>query len=256
MQYIIYDDIEFLISKIDCCENKPENSSTMKIREHILCGLSMSTIWGFDRLQNKHTLYCGKDCMKNFCDSLREHAKNIIAFEEKMLPLAKEELKSYQEAKLCYICRKGILEKLTEDKNYGKVRDHSYFTGNYRDAAHNICNLKFNVPQVIPLVFHRASNYDYHFIIKELANEFQGELGCLGENKEKYKTLSISIRREVKKIDKDGNESVTTISYKRKVIDSARFMVSSFSNLVDNLTERVHKIRCKDCDCFLKYESV
>ena len=33
-------------------------------------------------------------------------------------------------------------------------------------------------------------------------------------------------------------------------------MASSLSNLVDNLTEGIHKIKCKDCDCFLEYESV
>ena len=61
---------------------------------------------------------------------------------------------------------------------------------------------------------------------------------------------------EVTKIDKDGNESVDAISYKIKFIDSARFMASSLSNLIDNLTERIHKIESKDCDCFLEYESV
>ena len=54
----------------------------------------------------------------------------------------------------------------------------------------------------------------------------------------------------------DGNESVVNISYKIKFIDSARFMVSSLSNHVDNLAEGIHKIRCKDCDSFLEYESV
>ena len=33
-------------------------------------------------------------------------------------------------------------------------------------------------------------------------------------------------------------------------------MASSLSNLIDNLAERVPKIKCKDCDCFLEYESV
>ena len=52
----------------------------------------------------------------------------------------------------------------------------------------------------------------YHFIIKELANEFEGKFECLGENTEKYKTFSIPLAKEVIKIDKDGNESVVTIS--------------------------------------------
>ena len=114
----------------------------------------MSTISAFNHLENKHTLYRGKDCMKKFCTSLREHAKNIIDFEKKeMLPLTKEELKSYQDAKVCYICGKRILKKLSKNINYRKVRDHCHSTGKYRDAAHSICNLKFNVPNEILVVF-------------------------------------------------------------------------------------------------------
>ena len=33
-------------------------------------------------------------------------------------------------------------------------------------------------------------------------------------------------------------------------------MATSLSNLVDNLTNGIHKIKCKDCDCFLEHESV
>ena len=140
----------------------------------------MSTIWAFDHLENKHTLYRGKDCMKTFCTYFREHAKIIIDFEKKeMLPLPKEELKSHQDAKVCYIRGKRIFKKLSKSINYRKVRDHCHYTGQYRGAAHSICNLKFNVPNDIPVVFHNGSNYDYHFIIKELAKEFEGPLECL-----------------------------------------------------------------------------
>ena len=149
-----------------------------------------------------------------------------------------------------------FLKKFAKDKNYQKVRDHCHFTGKYRDAAHSICNLTFNVPNEIPIVFHNGSNYDYHFIIKELANKFEEQLECLGENNEKSKTFSFPTKKEVPKIDKDGNKSVVTISYKIKFIDRARFMASSLSNLVDNLAEGIHKIKCKDCDCFLDCESV
>ena len=170
----------------------------------------MSTIWGFDHIEDKHTLYRGKDCMKKFCTSLKEHAKNIIDFEKKkMLPLTKVELKSHQDPKECYICGKRILKTFAKDKNYRKVRDHCHYTGKYRSAAHSICNLKFNVPNEIPVVFHNGSNYDYHFIIKELANEFEGQFECLEENKEKYKTFSVLIKKKITKIDKDGNEMLS-----------------------------------------------
>ena len=121
-------------------------------------GYSTSVIWAFDNIENKHTLCCGEDCMKKFCESLREHMKNIIDFEKKkMLPLTKEELKSHQDAKVCYICGKRFLNNFV-NKNYRKVRDHYHFTGKCRGAAHSMCNLRFNMPNGIPLVFYNTSN--------------------------------------------------------------------------------------------------
>ena len=52
--YIIFANIESLIEKIDGCGNNSENSSTTKIDEHISCAYSMSTIWAFNNIENKH----------------------------------------------------------------------------------------------------------------------------------------------------------------------------------------------------------
>ena len=60
---------------------------------------------------------------------------------------------------------------------------------------HSICNLKFNVPNEIFVVFHNSSNYDYNFILKELANELEEQFECLGENAEKYKSSSFPIQK-------------------------------------------------------------
>ena len=59
------------------------------------------------------------------------------------------------------------------DKNtfklYHKVRDHCYYTGKFRGAAHSICNLRYKTPKEILVVFHDGSIYDYHFVINNLA---------------------------------------------------------------------------------------
>ena len=83
------------------------------------------------------------------------------------------------------------------------------------------------------MLFHDGSNCDYHFIIKVLLEEFKGKLTCLGENAEKYITFSVLI------------EIIKTISHRLQFIDSARFMASSLLNLVNNLSERIHKIKRK-----------
>ena len=99
------------------------------------------------------------------------------------------------------------------------------------------------MPKKIPIVFYNGSSYDYHFIIKELAKEFKKQFTCLGENKEKYMTFTIVIEKEVTKIAKIGEKITKNISYILQFIDSARFMASSLSSLVNNLLEGHHRIK-------------
>ena len=55
--------------------------------------------------------------------------------------------------------------------------------------------------------------------MKELANDFKGKFECLGENTEKDITFSVLMEKEIKKIDKDRNEDIITVSYKIKFAD-------------------------------------
>ena len=102
-----------------------------------------------------------------------------------------------------------------------------HYTGKYRGAAHAICNLRFKTPKEIPVIFPNGYAYDYHFIIKELAKEFDGQFECLGENTENYKKISVPIKKEL--------DNVKTITYKIRFIDSFRCMASSLASLVSNL---------------------
>ena len=91
MPNIIYGDNVSLIKKIDNWKKNTEKSPTAKIGKKIPCGYSRSTIWSFNYIENKRSLYSEKGCMKKFCEFLREHAKSIINFEKKkMLPLTKK----------------------------------------------------------------------------------------------------------------------------------------------------------------------
>ena len=147
----------------------------------------------------------------------------IINYEKnEMIPLTNEEKESYENQQICHICKK-------EFSNDNKVRDLCHYTGKYRGAAHSNCNLNYKISKEIPVVFHNGSTYDYHFIIKQLAGEFKGNFECLGENTEKYITFSAPFKKE--------HDNGKTTTYKLKFIDSCRFMQSSLSNLVDNLSE-------------------
>ena len=86
--------------------------------------------------------------MKNFCAFLREHAIKIINFKKKIMKfLTKEQQESYENAKICYICKEKFENKYLKDKKYCKARDHFYYKGKYRGAAHSICSLKYSVPK-------------------------------------------------------------------------------------------------------------
>ena len=158
--------------------------------------------------------------------------------------LTKELYESYENAKVCYIFLEKFENKYLKDKKFRKIIDNCHYTGESRGTAHSICNLKYSVPKKNPIIFHNESNYDYHFIIKELAEEFKKQCTCLEENTEKYITFTVPIEKEVTRMDKNG-EVTKNISYVLQFIDSLRFMASSLSNLANNLAEGIHRIKCK-----------
>ena len=116
---IIYADLERLLEKMSTC------------LEHC----------SFDEERNKLSHYRGEDSMKKFCKVLREHVTKIINYEKKeMISLTRDEWEFHNKQKIYYICKKGF-NTYDSNKEYHKAKDHCHYTGKYRGAAHNICNL-------------------------------------------------------------------------------------------------------------------
>ena len=137
----------------------------------------------------------GKCCMSKFAKALKKMANIIINTPQKpMIKLTDNEKEQHKNSKRCFLCNKGFSCSRESEhyKNYKKVRDHDHYTG-----KHSICNLQYKIPKEIPVVFHNGSNYDYHFIINELAKGVDG-MECLGENTEKYITIKVPIEKETK----------------------------------------------------------
>ena len=157
-----------------------------------------------------------------------------------MIPLTDKENKSYEKQKVCFICKKEFRTDKNyknEFKLYHKVRNHCYYTGKFTGVTYSICNLRYKTPKEVLLVFYNGSTYDYHFIIKQLAKEFDGQIECLGQDTEKYITFSVPINKEL--------DNSKTITYKLEFIDSFRFMSTLLSSLVDNLSE-IYSKKCRD----------
>ena len=119
-------------------------------------------------------------------------------------------------------------------KLYQKVRDHCNCTGKFRGAAHSIYNLNHKAPQEIPVKISNGSKYDYHFIIKELTEEFKGQFECLGENKEKCISFSVPIKK--------WHDNDKTITYKKKFIDTCIFMPVDYQILLITCLKLIIKI--------------
>ena len=111
------------------------------------------------------------------------------------LKLTPDEQISFDKAETCHICKKELLTD--------KVRDHCHFTGQYRGAAHNSCNLQCRKPMILPVIFHNLQGYDAHLFIKQLAC-LPGELNCIPSTEEKYISLSKKIKVDEYKSRRTG----------------------------------------------------
>ena len=145
-----------LLEKIDACQNNSETSSTAKVNKQNTCGYSLFKNCPFGTNKIKHDYYRGDDCMKNFFKDLSKHKKIINCEKLKVLPFTDKQNELYTKQKSCYICRKKIS---SSNKKYDIVPNQYHYRGKFRDAAHNICNLRCKTLNGIP-------------VIKMLAKEF------------------------------------------------------------------------------------
>ena len=100
--------------------------------------------------------------------------------------LTKEQTVEFVTAKGCHICFKKFSPK---DR---KVIDHCHYTGKYRRAAHSSCNLRYRIPDYIPVVFHNLAGYNAHLFIKELAKH-TSRIGVTAKNTENYISFSVKV---------------------------------------------------------------
>ena len=183
--FMIYADTESLIKLIESCEPNPQNSYTKKYQKHEPISFSYY-IKCFDDNVFEPVLrsYTGEDAMQKFVEWLENDVKEIAKIPSKEMIFGKKEAEQYNKETKCWIC-KGEL-------NNDKVRDHCHFTGRYRGAAHNSCNLKYRKPDFTPVVFHNLSGYDSHLFIKNFGFT-TGNIDSIPNNEERYISFTKNI---------------------------------------------------------------
>jgi hypothetical protein len=228
LPFCIYADFETNNIKIQGCEAALDKASTTKKTHHEVTGFTFVTVSPY--YKTKRVTFRGKDAGTVFLKKILQEENRllkIIENKKEMVISNKEEI-MFQKAKSCHICNEKFcqadLELDENGKNKGKgykVRDHCHFTGKYRGAAHNICNLNYRTVREIPVFFHNLSGYDGHIIFQNL---------CKVQEKLKVKVIA-------KTIEKFITFSIGKLQFK----DTLQFLPSSLEKLVKNLRAKAEK---------------
>ena len=189
--FVVYADFECVTKPIDTCEPNPENSYTKQYQKHKPSSFCYYIKCFDDKVYSKDPVtYTAKsddeDIAQEFVDMLEEDIQDIyVKFKEpKKMIYGKHEKIEFKKAKKCWMCH-GEFTKKPDKRGDKKVRDHCHYTGKFRGAAHNKCNLKYKKPKFFPVVFHNLSGYDSHLFIKNLGVR-KGNINCIPNNEEKY----------------------------------------------------------------------
>ena len=230
--FVIYADFESLLKPLETCKPDPNKSYTHKYNKHEPVSF-VYYIKSFNESVYKSKLKSYEkeneedlDTIDVFINWLEEDVKIISELGNKEMIITAEEQEQFNQASNCWICEK--LLNLDD-----RVRDHCHFTGRYRGAACNRCNLKYRKPNNISVFFHNLAGYDSHLFIKKL-NVTEGNIDCIPNNEEKYISFSKTIKtREY--TNKRGE--IKNKKFKIVFKDSMKFMLSSVEALVNNLSE-------------------
>ena len=228
--FVVYADFECFTKPMNTCGPNPKDSYNYNYQKHEPSGFCIY-IKGVVDKKIKPIIYSkteeDEDISKLFVEKLTEATRGIyndFYCRPKPLRLTQDEQKSFDKAEFCHICNKELLED--------KVRDHCHFTGQYRGAAHNSCNLKCRKPLILPVIFHNLQGYDAHLFIKQLAS-LPGELNCIPSTEEKYISFSKKIKVDEYRSKKTGQ--MIPLYFEIRFIDSFKFLQTSLANLVSNL---------------------
>ena len=221
--FLVYTDFECCIKPMQSCVPNPGSSYTKQYQKHEPSSFCCYIKCFEDEVYKpKLVSYMGEDAAQKFVQMLEEDIKIITNIPEKKIIFGEKE--RFDEETKCWICN----EEFDDDV---KVRDHCHFTGRYRGAAHNSCNLKYRKPNFTPVVFHNRSGYDSHLFIKNLGFS-EGNIDCIPNNEERYISFTKSLQ-----VGSYTNKKGETkpLHHQIRFIDSFKFMAASLDKLVNNL---------------------
>ena len=209
-----------------------------KTHEHIPCGFCFHLVSPFLQMEpvlkraENETNQLPQDFIRELISRVKQ--AHLSLPKKEMIPLSSEEWKKFHGSEVCWLCKGKFGEK-----TLSKVRDHCHYTGKFRGAAHQSCNLKFKRPKFTPVFFHNLQNYDAHLFVRALGLMDEVlSISCIPNNNEKY--ISFSLKFELTRIIKwDPRKEEwleVVIKHEIRFLDSFKFTLSGLNGLVKNLS--------------------
>jgi hypothetical protein len=204
--FVVYADFESILKPVNSACPSHERSFTTSYQLHEPISYAY-VIMHHDKVYKK-TMHVGSDCVEKFLLEIQADSREIVSKVKENVPMTMTpcDWKKFHRATECHICNR----ELGDDK----VKDHDHETGKFRGAAHNSCNINFNLKFFkLPVFIHNLKGYDSHLLLSKIG-QLGGRIDCIPMNSEKYLSFTWN-----------------DIVFK----DSCQFMAASLDSLVKNL---------------------
>lgn len=208
--FVIYADFETFARKVDTCVPNPSKSNTNTVINYKTSGFGYQVVCSDQRFTKQPVIYRGPEASKHLIEKLFEEEQYIKGILDRIEPLhmTPEDEDTFETATHCFICCNVF------NSTSGKVRDHCHISGKFRGAACSNCNLNFQHPSHIPVIFHNLRGFDSHLIMQSVGLFKHKRINVIPNNIEKYVSFSLGSLR---------------------FLDSFQFLLNSLAGLVDDL---------------------
>lgn len=216
--FIIYADVEALLKKPT--ERFCKQGSTVALQKHEVYSIGYYMKCAYDDTKSSYKAKRAPNCLEWFANELKSTSNELATVFDNSVPIqmTPENEEEFLRAVKCHICEKEFVKNVDIP-----VKDHCHFTGKFRGAAHQDCNLQYRDYRTVPVVFHNLTHYDAHFIVDKIAsNALPGTVKVIAINSEKYISFIKTMPNRFEKYKE---------MIKFKFIDSFRFMASSLDVL-------------------------
>lgn len=218
---VVYADFECILKPISTCY--PDRKYSFTVANELHEPMSFCVYFVVENsipanikkhLPSEPFLYRGKNAAEKFVSYLVENINllGLLLNNIKPLKMTKQDKIKYKSTTHCEMCKREFT------LFYRPVRDHCHITGRYRSALCNNCNLRRQNQKFVPIFIHASSNYDSHFIVRQLGYDIR-QIIVIPNSTEKYISFS-----------KKTCNGITI-----KFVDTFRFLNRSLAELSNNL---------------------